>query len=99
MINIIIIISFTQGIYNYIPETNHVPRVRNAVSVLWLQHMAHVMLLPTINVSYFGISIFRIMYAVLDRACSSDGEGTGVYRVLVGKPEGKRPLGRPRCRW
>jgi hypothetical protein len=27
------------------------------------------------------------------------GEGRGVYRVLVGKPEGKRPLGRPRCRW
>jgi hypothetical protein len=22
-----------------------------------------------------------------------------VYRLLVGKPEGKRPLGRPRCRW
>jgi hypothetical protein len=27
------------------------------------------------------------------------GEGRVVYRVLVGKPEGKRPLGRPRCRW
>ena len=27
------------------------------------------------------------------------GRGEGVYRVLVGKPEGKRPLGRPRCRW
>ena len=27
------------------------------------------------------------------------GEGRGVYRVLVGKPEGKRPLGRPRPRW
>jgi hypothetical protein len=27
------------------------------------------------------------------------GEGRGVYTVLVGKPEGKRPLGRPRCRW
>jgi hypothetical protein len=27
------------------------------------------------------------------------GEGRGVYRVLVGKPEGKRLLGRPRCRW
>jgi len=26
-------------------------------------------------------------------------EGTGVYRVLVGKPEGKRTLGRPRRRW
>ena len=27
------------------------------------------------------------------------GEGRGVYRVLMGKPEGKRPLGRPRRRW
>jgi len=27
------------------------------------------------------------------------GEGRGVYRVLVRKPEGKRPLGRPRRRW
>ena len=27
------------------------------------------------------------------------GEGRGVYRVLVGKPEGKRPLGRARRRW
>jgi hypothetical protein len=27
------------------------------------------------------------------------GERRGVYRVLLGKPEGKRPLGRPRLRW
>jgi hypothetical protein len=27
------------------------------------------------------------------------GEGRGVYRVLVGKPVGKRPLRRPSCRW
>jgi len=27
------------------------------------------------------------------------GEGRGVHRVLVGKPEGKRPLGSPRLRW
>jgi len=27
------------------------------------------------------------------------GEGRGVHRVLVGKPEGKRPLGRPRRKW
>jgi len=26
-------------------------------------------------------------------------EWSGAYRVLMGKPEGKRPLGRPRCRW
>ena len=27
------------------------------------------------------------------------GKRRGVYGVLVGEPEGKRPLGRPRCRW
>jgi len=27
------------------------------------------------------------------------GERRGAYGVLVAKPEGKRPLGRPRCRW
>jgi hypothetical protein len=27
------------------------------------------------------------------------GEGIGAYRVLVGRPEGRRPLGRPRRRW
>jgi hypothetical protein len=27
------------------------------------------------------------------------GKGRGVYRVLMGKREGGRPLGRPRCRW
>ena len=32
-------------------------------------------------------------------ACSTYGEERGVYSVLVGKPEGKRLLGRPRRRW
>ena len=32
-------------------------------------------------------------------ARSTYGESRGVHRVLVGKPEGKRPLGRLRCRW
>jgi len=27
------------------------------------------------------------------------GEGRGVYRILLGKPEGESSLGRPRCRW
>jgi len=27
------------------------------------------------------------------------GEAIGVYRILVGKPEGNRPLGRPRLKW
>jgi hypothetical protein len=31
--------------------------------------------------------------------CGTHGRGGGVYRVLVGRPEGNRPLGRPRRRW
>jgi hypothetical protein len=27
------------------------------------------------------------------------GEKRNAYRILVGKPEGNRPIGRPRCRW
>jgi hypothetical protein len=33
------------------------------------------------------------------RECSTNGEKRNAYRILVGKPEGKRPLGRPRRRW
>jgi hypothetical protein len=33
------------------------------------------------------------------RACSTNGEKKIAYRILVGKPEGMRPPGRPRCRW
>jgi len=32
-------------------------------------------------------------------ACSAYGGEERLYRMLVGKPEGKRPLGRPRRRW
>jgi hypothetical protein len=33
------------------------------------------------------------------RTCGTHGRGEKVYKVLVGKPEGKIPLGRPRHRW
>jgi hypothetical protein len=33
------------------------------------------------------------------RACSTNGEKRNTYRILVGKPEGKRPLVTPRSRW
>jgi hypothetical protein len=35
----------------------------------------------------------------MEGSCSTDGEENGVYRVLVGKPEGKSPMERPRRRW
>jgi hypothetical protein len=35
----------------------------------------------------------------MDKACSTNGKKTSVYRILVGEPERKRLLGRPRRRW
>jgi hypothetical protein len=35
----------------------------------------------------------------MGRECSTNGEKRNAYRILVGKPEGKRSLGRPRRRW
>jgi hypothetical protein len=35
----------------------------------------------------------------MGRACRTNGAKRNAYRILVGKPEGKKPLGRPRCRW
>jgi hypothetical protein len=51
---------------------------------------------------YSSLNIVRVIKSSRMRwvghvACM--GEGRGVYRVLVGRPEGKRPLGRPRHRW
>jgi hypothetical protein len=63
----------------------------------------------------FVYSIFKTIYSVVGISvtfgtgiCTEScflnvncprGEGRNVYRVLVGKPEGKRPLERPRHRW
>jgi hypothetical protein len=35
----------------------------------------------------------------MGRACSKHGDKLNAYRILVGKPEGKRPLRSPRRRW
>jgi hypothetical protein len=35
----------------------------------------------------------------IDKVCSTHGRKTNSYSVLEGKPEGKTPLGRPKCRW
>jgi hypothetical protein len=35
----------------------------------------------------------------MERACSPNGANRTAYRILVGKPEGKRPLGRLRRHW
>jgi hypothetical protein len=35
----------------------------------------------------------------MGRACSTNGGKRNAYRILVGKPEGRKPLGRPRRGW
>ena len=55
-----------------------------------------------LNVLYSSPNIVRVINSRRVRWAghvARIGEGRGVYRVLVGKSEGKRPLGRPRRRW
>jgi hypothetical protein len=51
---------------------------------------------------YSSPSIIRIIKFGEDEVggtCGTNGEKRNVYRIFVGKPEGKRPIGRPRRRW
>jgi hypothetical protein len=52
IIIIIFVITFTQDIYNYVPETNHIPKLYTAAAILLLQYMVHIMLFPMINLLY-----------------------------------------------
>ena len=55
-----------------------------------------------LNDLYTSTNIFRVIKLGRmgwARHVARIGEGRGVYRVLVGRSEGKRPLGRPRRRW
>jgi hypothetical protein len=55
----------------------------------------------TDGVLYSSPNIIRMIkskWMRLGRACSTDGEKRNTYRILVGKPEGKRPLEAPRRR-
>jgi hypothetical protein len=57
-------ISFMQGIYTYIPETNHVPNEYNVAAILSLLFMVPISLAPALDLMYFYISPFRSMCAV-----------------------------------
>ena len=55
-----------------------------------------------LNDLYSSLNIVRVIKSRRMRwtgHVASMGEEKGVYRVLVGKPEGRKPLGRPRRRW
>jgi hypothetical protein len=49
---------------------------------------------------YSSPNIIRMIKAdEMGRACNTNGGKRNAYRIWVGKPEGKRPLGTPRRRW
>ena len=60
IIIIIIIISFMQGIYTYIPETNHVPREYSVSAILSLLFMVSKLLVPAFALLYFYIRTFEV---------------------------------------
>ena len=55
----IIIVSFMQGIYTYIPETNCVPREYSVAAILLLLFMVLISLVSVLNLLYFYISTYR----------------------------------------
>jgi hypothetical protein len=73
IIIIINTISFMQGIYKYIPETNNVPKEYIFAAILSLLFMVPISLVPVLTVMYFYISTFRSTCAVPNMAvfCSS----------------------------
>jgi len=62
-----------QGIYTYIPETNHVPREHCVSTILMLLFMVLISLVPALTSFYLYVSTFRSMCAVPNMAvfCSS----------------------------
>ena len=57
-----------QGIYTYIPETNHVPREHRVSAILSLLFMVSISLVPELALLYFYVSTFRSMCAVPNMA-------------------------------
>jgi len=65
---IILGISCMQGIYTYIPETNHVPREHRVAAILVLLFVVLILLIPVLTPLYLYVSTFRSMCAVPNMA-------------------------------
>jgi hypothetical protein len=87
--------------------------IKNLTKFVQILGILNVTLKPNFVEKYLRIKVYnavpltqycaggKIKKNEMGWACGAYGgvEGRGVHRVLVGKPEGKRPLGRPRRRW
>ena len=72
-VSVIVIIIIMQGIYTYIPETNHIHREYSVAAILSLLFMVTISLVPALALLYFYVSTFRSMCAVPNMVvfCSS----------------------------
>ena len=62
---IVLVITFLQGIYNHIPESNSVSKVYNVATVLYLQRVLHYYVISLVKyVLYFYISVDRVAQSV-----------------------------------
>jgi hypothetical protein len=66
---VIVIITFMQGIYTYIPETNYVPREYSVAVILLLLFMVHRSLAAVLNLLHFYISyaVFQSKYLIFEK--------------------------------
>jgi hypothetical protein len=99
------------GIFSIITEVNGLQIYCTHAVLMWAdlyQQLVHILrcyglyIYIYINDLYSSPNIVRVIKSRRMRWAGHValmGEERGVYRVLVGKPEGKRPLGRPRRRW
>jgi hypothetical protein len=71
IIIIIITISFMQGIYTHIPETNHVPKEYNVAAILSLLFMVPISLVRVLTLMYFYFSTFRSIIIIIISSTSS----------------------------
>jgi len=69
---------------------------RDEVTGEWRKYIMRNLMICPPHPTLFGVMKSRRM---ISGACSTMGARRGVYMVLVGKPEGKGPIRRPRRRW
>ena len=91
IIIVIIIISFMQGIYTYIPETNHVPREYSVSAILSLLFMVSISLVPALALLYFFVSTFRSTGLFINPSgiseldCGTTKTYTAERRISIGR--------------
>jgi hypothetical protein len=72
-----------QGIYTYIPETNHVPRKHGVAVILVLLFMVRISLVPALTLLYLYVTTFRSMCAVPNMAVFCGSLTSWFPRILL----------------